>query len=167
MDASNFVAEVRYYPQTNHLALVRGHGWSFDGTKVWRGVFQRWQDENTNWVGSNECCTQNKYTGANIIGNYPISDALQQRFGNVVFRSYPGHEENGVTNMTCTTILARWQGSNLSPRNIIAAYLHRYANGTVVHIGVMSSDVVNKDVSIQFFLLSAIVDSTRTQGQLG
>ncbi len=34
MDASNFVAEVKYYPQTNHLALVRGHGWRFE----WEGV---------------------------------------------------------------------------------------------------------------------------------
>ena len=42
MDASNFVAEVKHYPETNHLALVRGHGWGFDGRKVWRDVFYIW-----------------------------------------------------------------------------------------------------------------------------
>jgi hypothetical protein len=61
MDASNFVAEVKYYPQTNHLALVRGHGWRFDGEKVWfdDGGFIRWEAENSNWVGSNQllCCS--------------------------------------------------------------------------------------------------------------
>jgi len=163
MDASNFVAEVKYYPETNHLAIVKGHGWGFDGRKVWRDVFYRWQDENANWVGSNQCCsTQNKYTGANLTGDYPISVALEHRFGPVVFRSYTGHEENSVTNMTDTTILARWLGPSLNPQNIIAAYLHRYINGTVVDIGVMSSDVVDQDTSVQFFLLSSIVDSTRT-----
>jgi hypothetical protein len=185
MDASNFVAEVKYYPETNHLALVRGHGWRFDGTKVWfdDGPFIRWEAENTNWVGSNQllCCSsqQNrlpcsypwlawlapaKYTGANVTGDYPISLALKQRFGPVVFRCYAGHEENSVTNMTGTTILARWPGPSLSPQSVIAAYLHRYINGTIVDIGVMSSDVVDQDMSVQFFLLSSIVDSTRTLG---
>jgi len=173
MDASNFVAEVKYYPETNHLALVRGHGWGFDGRKVWRDVFYRWQDENANWVGSNQCCSENSipwlawltptYTGANLTGDYPISVALKQRFGPVVFRSYTGHEENNVTNMTDATILARWLGPKLNPQNIIAVYLHRYINGTVVDIGVMSSEVVDHDMSVQFFLLSSIADSTMTQ----
>ncbi len=171
IDASNFVAEVRYYPQTNHLALVKGHGWGFDGKKVWRDVSYRWEIENTNWVGSNQCCTTHyfrvpcgawwvatrEYNGASITGDYPISAALNQRFGSVVFQCYMGHEENSVTNMTDTTILARWTGPSLNPQNIIAAYLHRYINGTVVDIGVMSSDVVDQDTSVQFFLLSSIV----------
>ncbi len=175
MDASSFVAEVKYYPQTNHLALVRGHGWGFDGRKVWHDVFYRWQDENTDWVGSNQCCTthyssipcnawwlaERKYNGANITGNYPISVELKQRFGPVIFRCYMGHEENGVTNMTDTTILALWQASNPNPQNIIAAYLHRYAKGTVVDIGVVSSDVVSADQSVQFFLLSAMTDQQK------
>jgi len=164
MDASSFVAEVRYYPHTNHLALVRGHGWGFDGTKAWSDIFYRWQDENANGVGSNQCCSgQNKYAGASVTGDYPISIALRERFGPVVFGSYTGHEENGITNNTDTTILATWFGPGLSPQNAVAAYLHRYVNGTVVDIGVVSSDVVDRDVSVQFFLLSSIVDSTRTQ----
>ena len=183
MDASNFVAEVKYYPETNHLALVRGHGWRFDGTQVWfdDGPFIRWEAANTNWVGSNQLfpsSQQNRlpcgtpwlawvasrtYTGANVTGDYPISLALKQRFGSVVFRCYAGHEENGVANMTDTIILARWLGVSASSGNNIATYLHRYLNGTVIDIGVMSSDVVDQDTSVQFFLLSSIVDSTRTQ----
>ena len=168
MDASNFVAEVKYYAESNHLALVKGHGWGFDGRKAWHDVFYRWQDENANWVGSNQCCYENttpwwiapKYAGANVTGDYPISVALKQRFGPLVFRSYKGHEENSVRNMTDTIILARWLGSNPGPQNTIAAYLHRYISGTVIHIGVMSSDVVDQDISVQFFLISSIMDAT-------
>ncbi len=64
--------------------------------------------------------------------------------------------------MTDTTILALWQASNPRPQNTIAAYLHRYVNGTVVDIGVMSSDVVDQDVSVQFFLVSSIEDFAST-----
>ena len=165
MDASNFVAEVKYYPQTDHVALVWGHGWRLEGGKVWRDDdhFIRWKDENANWVGSNEIFFHDKYVGANVTGDYPISVLLKQRFGPVVFRSYTGHEENGVANMTDTIILARWLGVSASSGNNIATYLHRYLNGTVIDIGVMSSDVVDQDTSVQFFLLSSIVDSTRTQ----
>jgi hypothetical protein len=180
MDASNFVAEVKYYPQTNHLALVKGHGWGFDGKKVWRDVQYRWEVANTNWVASNQCCTTHyftvpcgawwvatrEYDGANITGDYLIGAGLKQRFGSVVFQCYMGHEENSVTNMTYTTILARWTGPSLNPQNIVAAYLHRYINGTVVDIGVVSSDVVDQDISVQFFLISSIIDAT-TQRQLG
>ena len=176
MDASSFVAEVKYYPQTNHLSLVRGHGWGFNGKTAWHDVWYRWKSENANWVGSNQCCStqsnnapcnawwpwQRKYNGAQVVGNYPISSVLKEKFGPVVFQCYMGHEENGVTNMTDTTILALWQASNPSPQNTIAAYLHRYVNGTVVDIGIMSSDVVNPDESIQFFLISSIEDSART-----
>ena len=144
-------------------------------------------NQNANWVGSNQCCTtqlnkvacnawwpwQRKYDGAQVVGSYPISAVLREKFGSVVFHCYMGHEENGVTNMTNTTILAQWQALNQSPQNTIAAYLHRYVNGTVAHIGVMSSDVIDQDVSVQFFLIidqdvsvqffliSAIEDSAR------
>lgn len=57
MDASSFVAEVKYYPPTNHLALVRGHNWAFNGKTAWHDVCCRWENENANWVGSSQCCT--------------------------------------------------------------------------------------------------------------
>jgi hypothetical protein len=149
---------VRYYPQTNHLALVRGHGWGFDGKKAWRDVLDRWRGENTNWVGSTFCCFGKQYNGAEITGNHPISLLLRERFGVRVFTSYHGHEENQVTNMTGTLILARWVQTIPNPQIQVAAYLHHYHNGTVVHIGVMSSDVVATDASVQFFLVGSILD---------
>ena len=77
MDATNFFAEVRYYPQTNHVALVRGHGWSFDGKQAWHDIRERWAQENTNWIASNFCCFGHgqRYNGALLIGTNPIQSA--------------------------------------------------------------------------------------------
>ena len=159
MDATNFLAEVRYYPSTNHLALVRGHGWGFDGKKVWRDVLDRWRGENAIWVASTFCCYALRYDGATVTGNYPISLLMRQKFGERVFTSYKGHEENQVTNMTGTLILARWVQLTPNQQTVVAAYLHRYVAGTVIHIGVMSSDVISSDKSVQFFLVSSILDA--------
>jgi hypothetical protein len=51
MDATNFLAEVQYYPRSQHVALIRGHGWRFNGTMASHDIFDRWHDENTNWLG--------------------------------------------------------------------------------------------------------------------
>lgn len=158
MDATNFIAEVRYHPHTRHLSLARGHGWGFDGKKAWRDVFERWGEQNRNWVASNYCCGSNGYNGALVNGTHPISRALREQFGPRVFRTYSGHEENRVTNMTGTIILARWVQSSPQTQDLIAAYLHHYLNGTVIHIGVMSSDVVSFDQSVQLFLVRSILE---------
>lgn len=160
MDATNFLVEVRYHSGSHHVSLARGHGWGFDGKRAWRDIFDRWRDENAKWVGSTFCCSHLALAGAALVGNHPISLALKQKFGSRVFTSYHGHEENQVTNMTNTLILAQWtQPSNSA---FVAAYLHRYVAGSVVHIGVMGSDVVANDVSVQFFLIASILDSSNS-----
>jgi hypothetical protein len=159
MDATNFLVEVKYHSRTNHLSLVKGHGWGFDGKKVWHDVFERWGQQNRNWVASNYCCgTYSRYDGSIANGTHPISLALKEHFGPRVFKSYGGHEENQITNITGTTILARWVHSSPGQHDLVAAYLHRYLNGTVIHIGVMSSDVISSDKSVQFFLIRSILE---------
>jgi hypothetical protein len=159
MDATNFLAEVRYHSRTNHLSLVRGHGWGFDGKKVWHDVFERWGQQNRNWVASNYCCgTYSGYEGAIVSGTHPISLTLKEHFGAVVFKTYRGHEENQLTNTTGTIILARWVHSSPEQHDLVAAYLHRYLGGTVIHIGVMSSDVIYSDESVQLFLIRSILE---------
>ncbi|HWY28428.1 MAG TPA: hypothetical protein VNW25_04120, partial [Candidatus Sulfotelmatobacter sp.] len=83
---------------------------------------------------------------------------LKEHFGPRVFKTYSGHEENQVTNITGTMILARWVHSSPGQHDLVAAYLHRYLNGTVIHIGVMSSDVISADKSVQFFLIRSILE---------
>jgi len=158
MDATNFLAEVRFYSQTNHLALVRGHGWGFDGKKVWHDALERWAQESTNWIASNYCCFGygRRYDGAFLVGTNLISLSLQTKFGSKVFLSYKGHEENRVTNSTSTEILARWSQLDSSSHDLVAAYVHRFMQGTVIHIGVMASDVVSYDRSVQFFLIRSV-----------
>jgi hypothetical protein len=158
MDATNFLAEVRFYSQTNHLALVKGHGWGFDGKKVWHDLRERWSQDSTNWIASNFCCFGygRRYEGAFIVGTNLISLELQAKFGSRVFLSYKGHEENRVTNSTSTEILARWSQLDSSSHNLVAAYVHRFMQGTVIHIGVMASDVVSYDRSVQFFLIRSV-----------
>ncbi|HEV2119253.1 MAG TPA: N,N-dimethylformamidase beta subunit family domain-containing protein [Candidatus Bathyarchaeia archaeon] len=159
LDATNFLAEVKYHSHSHHLSLVMGHGWGFDGKKVWRDVFERWGEQNKNWIASNYCCgTYSRYDGAITNGTHPISLALKEHFGSRVFKTYGGHEENQVTNMTGTTILARWVQASPGQHDLVAAYLHRYLNGTVIHIGVMGSDVISFDQSVQFFLIRSVLE---------
>jgi hypothetical protein len=159
MDAGNFLAEVKYYPQSHHLALSSGHSWGFDGAKAWRDKFARWGAENTKWVGSNYCGSRvgNRHDGALLSGENPIALALTERFGPRVFMSYGGHEENCVTNTSGTVILARWPQTTPGSPNMVAAYMHHYLKGTVVHLGVMGSDVIASDKSVQSFLISSIL----------
>lgn len=158
MDATNFFAEVRYYPETNHLALVKGHGWGFDGKRAWHDVSERWAEENRNWIGSNFCCFGHgrRYDGALLGGTNPISLELRAKFGSRVFMSYKGHEENSVTNTTFTEILAHWSQLDSSSHDLVAAYVHRFMHGIVIHIGVMASDVISFDGSVQFFLIRSV-----------
>jgi hypothetical protein len=158
MDATNFLAEVRFYSQTNHLALVKGHGWGFDGKKVWHDMRERWSQESTNWIASNFCCFGygRRYDGALLVGTNLISLSLQAKFGPKVFLSYKGHEENRVTNSSFTEILAQWVQLDSTSQNLVAAYSHRFMHGMVIHIGVMSSDVISFDRSVQFFLIRSV-----------
>lgn len=158
MDATNFFAEVRFYPQTNHLALAKGHGWGFDGKKAWHDVSERWSQESTNWIASNFCCFGygRRYDGALLVGANVISLSLQANFGPKVFQSYKGHEENRITNSSFTEILAQWVQLDSTSQNLVAAYSHRFMHGTVIHIGIMSSDVISFDRSVQFFLIRSV-----------
>jgi hypothetical protein len=168
MDGGNFLAEVKFNPQTQHLALLSGHSWGFDGEKAWRDKFARWSAENTDWVGSNYCRPGigNHHEGAFLAGDNPIAQALRDRFGPRVFTSYGGHEENCVTNMSGTVILARWSQTNTDSHRVVAAYLHHYLKGTVVHLGVMGSDVVPFDKSVQEFLIASILFAQDAKGSV-
>lgn len=161
MDATNFLAEVKYYPQTDHLALVKGHGWSFNGTVAKHDVYERWKADDTNWVGSNYCCYnygiyQGAYLNINQNTTNTITLQLNNSFGRHVFQDYRGHEENRLTNFTNTEIIAVWPRQLSDNRGIIATYMHRYGRGFVIHFGVMGSDIISHDDSAKQFLILSI-----------
>src|SRR2546425_8093211 len=161
MDATNFLAEVQYYPRTQHLALIRGHGWGFNGTMAWRDIFDRWQNENTNWIGGTFGVGSSSgagYSGAIPLDDNPAGRALKEKYGSRVFTVYQGHEENVLTNLTRTSIIANWvqtRKPDFHPN--VATYLHYYRGGIVADLGVMGSDVIMSDGSVRFFLSQTLL----------
>ena len=165
MDACNFLAEVRYYPPvapggSSYLSLVKGHGWEFNGTHAWKSVYHRWYDENKNWVGSNywHWWAGRHYDYFHVNATNPIGEQLNRTVGIVVPTKYAAHEENLLMNFTYTQIIGCWHliYPNEDPGCPIAAYEHRYVNGTVFHSGIMASDIIESDCCMQTFLIAAI-----------
>lgn len=157
--ACNFLAEVRYSPTANKLALVEGHGWMFNGSAAWKGPYHRWYAENSNWVGSEYALF---YTGGYHINgavantSHPLSVLLRNSFGQHIFVSYRAHEENIITNST-DRVIAYWQVSNLRhPSWIVAAYEHGYQKGMVIHSGVFGTDIIATDIQFQYFIIGSI-----------
>ncbi len=160
MDSSNFIAQVRYSPSSQHLALVGGHGWRFNGKSAWRSSrYGFWESANTNWVGSNFCCFEAAssdralpmYISTNM--SNPIAIALRTRFGTNVFTFYHLHEQNHVTNSSDSIIASYPQSGGLR----VAAYSHKYKTGGVTHIGIMSDDVIRIDPSAKYFLILSLL----------
>jgi hypothetical protein len=161
LDATQFLAEVQYHPESGTLSLVRGHGWVFDGSSAWRGPWHRWYNESTAWVGSNYgVAVSDKaiaFQGALASGGHPVGRALQAAFGKdaLLFKGYRHHEENSLLNPRAT-IIARWQVSGAAPGTVVAAYELWHGAGRVMHTGVFGSDVVGTDPQIQYLMLSML-----------
>ncbi len=171
MDGCNFLAEVKYYPPATtggpaYLSLVKGHGWEFNGTHAWKSVYARWWDENKNWVGSNywHWWTGKHYDYMVANTSHPISIYLRNNYGYNIATIYGAHEENLLQNYTNTGVIGYWHfinpaeapNPNVYPGQIIAAYHHRYMNGSVFHTGIMASDTVSQEGFLQSFLICAV-----------
>jgi hypothetical protein len=62
-----------------------------------------------------------------------------------------------LQNFTNTEVIGYWHLVDPSefPGQPIAAYQHRYINGTVFHTGIMASDILDSEGLMQSFLLTA------------
>ncbi|MDH4213168.1 MAG: hypothetical protein OEV85_04545 [Candidatus Thorarchaeota archaeon] len=158
MDACTFLAEVTY--SNGYLSLTKGHGWEFNGTHAWKSVFHRWPENNTNWVGSNiwKYWIGNHYNCIKVNTTNALSDFLRTTLGENIYSSYRGHEENLLQNQTETDIIGYWNFVNPSecPEYPVAAYMHRYRDGVVIHSGIMASDVLASDEFLSVFLAASI-----------
>jgi hypothetical protein len=152
MDACNFLAQVDY--SNGYLSLVSGHGWAFNGTHAWKANYHRWPDENANWIGSNywKYWSGRHYDVIRVNTTNAISDYLRNSFGTNISTSYGAHEENLLMNFTETDIIGYWNLINPSesPSYPVAAYLHRYGKGMVIHSGIMASDVMSDKFFAEF-----------------
>jgi hypothetical protein len=158
MDACSFLAEVTY--SNGYLSLTKGHSWEFNGTHAWKSAHHRWYEDNINWVGSNlwRYWTGNHYSGIIVNTTNALSDYIKSTLGENIYVSYRGHEENFLQNNTETDIIGYWNFVNSSerPEYPVAAYMHRYGEGTVIHSGIMASDVLQTDGFLSVFLATSI-----------
>jgi hypothetical protein len=157
---------VTYNATTNVETLVYGHNWAFNGKYAYPiacgsntyVVSCPWAENNTDWVGSNTCeasCFHTyKFNGSTVNVGNPIGRALYNEFGGTVFKSYVSHEEDTVTNLTDTSIVAVLANDS---RNLIASYTHQFRRGTVVGFGFFGDDIIGTDLSAQYFMLQGIV----------
>ena len=63
--SNTFYAEVSYDRNSESIALVKGHGWAFNGKSAWHNIKERWENETSQWVGSNYLCYSCNITFAN------------------------------------------------------------------------------------------------------
>jgi hypothetical protein len=160
-DGCSLLAQVIYYPVSNKIALVSGHGWNFNGARAWSGPYSRWSTENTNWIGSDYRLFFRegyKIQNALLSNGNPISNLMLSDFGGAVWSSnYTGHEENVVTNST-DNIIATWKLTNwLNSSETVATYSHAYQNGLVIHAGIFGTDIIATNYEFQFFILVSIL----------
>jgi hypothetical protein len=158
---------VTYNATTNMETLVYGHGWAFNGKYAYpiacsSGTYVDscpWAKNSTDWIGSNTCeasCYHTyKFNGSSVNLGNPMGGALYNEFGRTVFKSYAGHEENTVTNMTDTSIVSVFVNDS---KNLIASYTHQFRRGTVVGFGFFGDDIIATDLSAQYFMLLGIVN---------
>lgn len=158
MDACNFLAQVTY--SNGYLSLTRGHGWEFNGTHAWKSPYHRWPEENRNWIGGNYWRWWNgkHYDQLRVNTTNDLSLYLRTAFGENITSVYGGHEENILENMTGSEVIGYWHfiKADEYPGYPVAAYLHRYGRGLVIHSGIMASDVILLDRLLSVFLAASI-----------
>lgn len=135
LDGNALYVQVKYDKNTNEITLVKGHGWAFNGKSAWKSVDERWENETSQWVGSNYLCA---------ICHISYLDNP--------FR-YVHHEENYITNPT-DIILLKYPFTdpvdNLSKNIVIATYEHNYNKGKVIALGLYTDDIISNGVFDRF-----------------
>lgn len=136
LDGNVFYAEVKYNKKLNSIVLVKGHGWAFNGKSAWKSVSERWENETSQWVGSNYLCYQCSVT----FKNNPFN--------------YTHHEEQYLTNPK-DIILLDYNATNLNykpiPNIVVATYELKYGKGKVISLGIYSDDIINQDSFDRYF----------------
>lgn len=166
MGGDNLMAEVKYSQGLE--TYVRGHSWVFNGTAAWHaGGISSWNNDDLNWIGSRYSGRISNYlfTGATLNKTNSIGSVLSRIFGNVVFKTYLGHEEGRLFNRTHTSIIADFSNILGYP---LDSYVHAYRKGYVVCLCIFADDIIESspystgrgptfgDPAIQYFLVLAL-----------
>ena len=154
IDSNIFFAEVQYDKEECLVTLVKGHNWEFDGKVVRKGVWERYSDENTEWVGSNFI-------------NRDIAEPVI--FDNNPF-DYVHFEENEVTNPNVRILFDYGAKFNIQPETnplivggllkpdvyddlgkTVATYELDSDSGKVIVLGLYAERLVNSTAFMDFF----------------
>ncbi len=147
LDGNVFYAQVKYDNKTDTVTLVKGHSWAFNGKSAWRSVNERWENETTQWVGSNY-----------------ISDISE--FSNNPF-GYKPHEEQYITNPKDIILLN--YNATISPSTnrtgsvVVATYELNYLKGKVIALGLYSDDIIVNGAFDRYFDSLILQYAVRTQ----
>lgn len=164
---------VTYDPATGMETLVYGHNWANHGTYAspiacGSNTFVAscpWAANNTDWMGSNTCeasCFHRYLLNGSVVNPAdPIGKALLDEFGRVVMRSYVEHEDDTVTNMSGTSVVAVFVNDST---NLIAPYTHQFRKGTVLCFDIFGDDIIATDPSAQYLLLQGLMLGSASAG---
>jgi hypothetical protein len=167
MMAHSLEYQVTYNATTDVETFVYGHGWEFNGRYAYpiacgsgTDASCPWAENSTDWIGSNSCLEScylaDKYLidGSTVNLRDPMGMALSKEFGDKVFKLYVSHEEDTVTNMTDTSIVAVLLNDST---HLVASYTHHFRRGTVVNFGLFGDDIIQRDPSARYFVLLGVV----------
>jgi hypothetical protein len=131
-DANMLYAEVKYDSQKNSISLVKGHKWEFDGSVARQSVYERWQNETRDWVGSNFM--------------YMRTVQADLGFTNLPF-TYKHSEEQYVTNRNVNILHNHgvYDPKDNSFDPTVATYEKEYGKGKVIMIGLYGHTIVGKE----------------------
>jgi hypothetical protein len=140
-DANMLYVEVEYDIKNNSVTLVKGHRWAFNGEVAQRSVYERWQNETREWIGSNFM--------------YMKPAQVDVDFVNLPF-DYKHSEEQYITNKNAN-ILHNY--GIYDPRDnkfnlTVATYEKAYGKGKVIMIGLYGHTIAGKpgfDDFLNFF----------------
>jgi len=157
ISSNEFYARVAYNPVTMAETFVVGHGgFNYNGHTAWYGKPGRTPWNSSGWFGSVFCCFHKyHYNGAIVNTSNPVGGLLKTYYGDNLFQDYTYHEENAVSNLTDTAIVATFNHLGLT----VASYVHYYGRGAVACFCVFGEDIIAYDSAAQFFVIASLTDA--------
>ncbi len=155
MSSNEFYAKVRFDPLTQTETFVTGHGgYAYNGQTAWYGRYVRPPWNTSGWFGSNYCCFHRfQYKGATVNPTNAIGRLLNEYYGGRIASGYVTHEENSVSSLFHTSIIATFLKQ---PGVTVASYVHGYGRGAVLCLCVFGEDLISYDKSTQYFLVASL-----------
>lgn len=156
MSSDEFYGKVKFNPATLAETFITGHGgYAFNGRTAWYNkTLYQFPWNTSGWFGSTYCCFHRfTYNGGAINRSDPIGRLEYSLIGATMAPGYRIHEENAVTNLTRTSIVATY---SVQSGVTVSSYVHGYGRGAVFCLCVFGEDMIASDRSTQLFLMASL-----------